>query len=120
MASGTTRYKYETDAGNFFFARTDNDSELASIRGAEPSGTTTESITFEFSKTSKSVGCKPRHCILKLKNEDDSDGTCLIPPSNTVKRVVVLRPDHNPPTGTTITVNGRDWVVGSVVGEQMR
>lgn len=33
MASGTTRYKYETDAGNFFFARTDNSEDLATIRG---------------------------------------------------------------------------------------
>jgi hypothetical protein len=120
MASGTQKYKYETDAGNFFFARTDDSADLASVRGTEPTGTTTESITFEFSKRSKAVGCKARHCILKLKVEADDDGTCLVPPQNTTKRVIVLKPSTNPPTGTEVTVNGRVYIVGSVVGEQMR
>lgn len=50
----------------------------------------------------------------------EPDGTCLIPPEHTTKRVIVLKPSTNPPTGTEITVNGRDYIVGSVVGEQMR
>ena len=120
MASGTTKYRYETDAGNFFYARTDNSPDLASIRGTEPTGSTTEGITFEFTKNAKEVGCKPRHCILKLKPTMAADGTCLIPPEHTTKRVVVLKPSHNPPTGTEITVNGRTYIVGSVVNEQMR
>lgn len=120
MASGTQKYKYETDAGNFFFARTDDSADLASVRGEEPTGTTTESITFEFSKKSKAVGCKPRHCILRLKFEGEDDGTCLLPPNITTKRVIVLKPSTNPPTGTEVTVNGRTYTVGAVVGEQMR
>lgn len=119
MSSGTTRYKYETDNGNVFFARTDNDSELASIRGAAPTEAPTENLTFEFSKNTRMVGCKPRHCILTLKNTGTGTG-CLVPPNQTTKRVIVLKPDHNPPTGTEVTVNGRVWIVGSVIGEQMR
>lgn len=119
MASGTTRYKYETDNGNIFYARTDNDSELASVRGAAPTEAAVENITFEFSKNAREVGCKPRHCILNLKNTAAGTG-CLLPPNQTTKRVVVLKPDTNPPQGTEITVNGRVWIVGSVIGEQMR
>jgi hypothetical protein len=119
MASGTNRYKYKTDKGNIFYARTDDAPELASIRGTAPTAAATENITFEFSKNSKEVGCKPRHCILNLKNNATSTG-CLLPPNQTTKRVIVLDPATNPPTGTEVTVNGRVWIVGSVIGEQMR
>jgi|GEM_PF-3325996 len=120
MASGTTRYKYETDAGNVFFARTDNDTELSNIRGTAPTDAVTENITFEFSKNSRMVGCKPRHVILNLKKTTPTGGECILPPGQTTKRVIVLKKDFNPPTGTEITVNGRKWIVGSLVGEQMR
>ena len=119
MASGTNRYKYQTDKGNIFWCRTDDDARLANVRGTAPTATPTENITFEFSKNTKEVGCRPRHCILNLKNTDTPEG-CLVPPSQTVKRVIVLRPDYNPPAGTEIIMNGRTWVVGSVIGEQMR
>jgi len=119
MASGTDRYKYQTDKGNIFYVRTDDDAELASIRGAAPTGAPTENITFQASKNSKEVGCKPRHCILSLVSTQTVQG-CLVPPNQTTKRVAVLSPTHNPPAGTQITVNGRTWLVGSVIGEQMR
>ncbi|OYQ66646.1 hypothetical protein B9G53_03505 [Pseudanabaena sp. SR411] len=120
MASGTTRYKYETDKGNIFWARTDNATALSGVRGTAPTETATENITFEFSKNSKEVGCRPRHCILKLKYEGEEVEGCLLPPNQTTKRVVVLRPDHNPTTGAEIVIGGRTWIVGSVIGEQMR
>lgn len=119
MASGTTRYKYETDNGNVFWARTDNSAELSTVRGVAPTEAPVENITFEFSKNSKMVGCKARHCILNLKKTGQGVG-CLLPPGQTTKRVIVLKPDTNPPTGTEVTVNNRVYIVGSVVGEQMR
>lgn len=119
MASGTSRYKYQTDNGNVFWARTDNAAALSSVRGTAPTEAALENITFEFSKNSRMVGCKPRHCILNLKNTGTGTG-CLLPPNKTTKRVIVLKPDTNPPQGTEITVNGRVWIVGSVIGEQMR
>lgn len=119
MASGTQRYRYKTDKGNIFNARTDDSASLASIRGVEPTEAITEDITFEVSKNSKAVGCKPRHCKLYLKVADTVEG-CMLNPKGVVKEVVVLKPDHVPPRGTTVNVNGRDFIVGSVVGEQMR
>jgi len=120
MASGTSRYKYKTNKGNIFYARTDNAPELAPIRGAEPVGNVTESITFEFSKTSKSVGMKPRCCILKLKGSQTSQG-CLINPNSITKRVIELQPDAVlPQQGSEITVNGRVWIVSSISSEQAR
>ena len=119
MARGTNRYKYETDNGNIFWARTDNAAALNTVRGSAPTLAPRENITFEFSKNSKMVGCKPRHCILTLKKSTSGVG-CLLPPGQTTKRVIVLKPDTNPPTGTEINCNGRIYIVGSVVGEQMR
>lgn len=119
MASGTQRYKYKSDKGNIFYARTDDSPALASVRGAAPTGAATENITFKFSKNSKEVGVKPRHVILNLKTTEAGVG-CLLPPSQITKRVIVLDPATNPPEGTEITVNGRVWIVGSVIGEQMR
>jgi len=117
MASGTNRY--QTDKGNIFNARTDDSPALAACRGAEPAGAVTEDITFEVSKNSRAVGCKPRHVKLYLKVADTIDG-CMLNPKGVVKEVVVLKPDTVPPRGTTINVNGRDFIVGSTVGEQMR
>lgn len=119
MASGTERYKYQTDAGNIFYARTDDSPDLATVRGAAPTGAATENITFKFSKSSREVGFKPRHCILTLKSTEAADG-CLINSSGITKSVIVLKPDTNPPSGTELTVNGRVWIVGSVIGEQSR
>lgn len=119
MASGTNRYRYQTDKGNIFNARTDDAAALASCRGAEPTGATTEDITFEVSKNSKAVGCKPRHVKLYLKVADTVEG-CMLNPKGVVKEVVVLKPDTIPPRGTDVTVNGRTFIIGSVVGEQMR
>jgi hypothetical protein len=119
MASGTARYRYEADTGNIFYTRTDDDPELESVRGAQPTGSITENLTFKVSKNSGEVGCKPRHCILTLKT-DQSVSDCLVNPNAARKTVVVLKKDHVPPIGTEITVNGRKWIVGSVIGEQMR
>ncbi|WP_055077262.1 hypothetical protein [Pseudanabaena sp. 'Roaring Creek'] len=120
MASGTSRYKYKTDKGNIFYARTDNAPELQPIRGAEPVGNVTESITFEFSKNAKEVGMKPRSCILKLKGTQSATG-CLISPNSITKRVIVLDPATVlPQQGSEITVNGRVWIVSSISSEHAR
>ncbi len=119
MASGTAKYRYMTDAGNIFYARTDDSVSLTAIRGQEPAGAITESITFKVSKTSKELGCSPRHVKLYLKSTDTSDG-CLVNPKTVVKNVVVLSPAHVVTAGAEVTVNGRVWIVGSIVGEQMR
>lgn len=118
MASGTARYKYESDAGNIFFARTDDAKELEEIRGPQPTGKITESMTFKVSKNANEVGCKPRHCILVLKT-DQSVSECLINPKAARKTVVVLTPDHTPEIGKEITVNGRKWIIGSISDEKM-
>jgi len=119
MASGTQRYRYETDKGYIFNARTDDAASLASCRGTEPTGAITEDITFEVSKNSKAVGCKPRHVKLHLKVADTVEG-CLLNPKGVVKEVVVLKPSTIPPRGTPVTVNGREYLIGSIVKEQMR
>ncbi len=119
MASGTAKYKYETDNGNFFFARTDDSPALANIRGTAPTGATTESITFKVSRASKELGCTPRHVTLYLKSTDTSDG-CLINPKSVVKKVVVLKPSTVIASGQEVTVNGRVWITGSITAEQMR
>lgn len=119
MASGTQKYRYETDKGNIFYARTDDADSLAAVRGAEPTGNITESITFEVSKNSKAVGCKPRHVKLFLKGADTAEG-CMLNPKGAPKEVVVLKKDTVPKQGTEVTVNGRVYVIGSITDEQMR
>jgi hypothetical protein len=118
MASGTSRYKYKTNKGNIFYARTDNAPELAPIRGAEPVGNVTESITLRFSKHAKDVGMKPRSCILKLENLTKRTD-CLINPNSVTKRVIVLDPATVlPQQGSKITINGRVWIVSSISEEK--
>ena len=119
MASGTDKYKYQTDKGNIFYARTDDSAELSGVRGAQPTGAVTESITFKISRSSKELGCTPRHAILYLKTATTSDG-CLVNPKTVTKKVVVLKPDTTLNPGTEVPCNGRQWIIGSVVGEQMR
>lgn len=119
MASGTAKYRYETDNGNIFFARTDDSAALEAIRGAQPTGSITESITFKVSRTSKEVGCTPRYARLYLDTEVTETG-CLVNPQTVSKNVVVLKKDTVVTPGQKVTVNGRAWVVGSIVGEQMR
>lgn len=120
MASGTAKYPYKTDKGNIFFARTDDSPALANIRGTiEGSFSITESITFKVSKSSKEVGCQPRHVTLYLDVEDTTDG-CLIQPKTVTKKVVVMSPDTVVLPNQKVTVNGRKWLTGSITPEQMR
>lgn len=119
MASGTNKYKYQTDKGNIFYARTDDSPQLTNIRGEEPTGAVTESMTFKVSRASKETGCTPRHVTLYLKTADTFDG-CLINPKTVVKKVVILKNDHNVTQGQEITVNGRTFIVGPITSEQMR
>lgn len=119
MASGTIRERYQTDAGNIFYARTDDDPGLSEVRGEPPTGSITENITFKVSKKSKEVGCVPRHCVLKPKSTVSISG-CLVNPTGASKKVVVWKKDTIPPSGTEVTLGGRVWIVGSVIGEQMR
>ena len=119
MPSGIGKYRYETDKGNVFFARTDDSPDLATVRGLEPTSPLTESMTFQVSKGTKQVGVKPRYCLLSLKGSDTTEG-CLINPKAAKKTVVVLKKDHIPPLGQEVTVNGRVWIVGSTSSEQMR
>ena len=111
MASGTNKYKYQTDKGNIFYARTDDSPQLTNIRGEEPTGAVTESMTFKVSRASKET--------LYLKTADTFDG-CLINPNTVVKKVVILKNDHNVTQGQEITVNGRTFIVGPITSEQMR
>ena len=119
MPSGIGKYRYETDKGNIFFARTDDSPDLAVVRGLEPTSPLTESITFQVSKSTKQVGVKPRFCSLTLKGSDTVEG-CLLNPKAAKKSVVILKKDHIPPIGQEINVNGRLWVIGSTSSEQMR
>lgn len=124
MASGTSKYRYKTNKGNIFFARTDNDPALASIRGTEPTGSITEAMTFKVSKSSLEVGCNPRHAILKLKDTGTkAQGLpdCLINPKTVVKYVVILSSDTVVNIGTEVTTaNGRVWIVTGTSEEKMR
>lgn len=120
MASGTDKYRYKTDKGNIFYCRTDDSPELASIRGAEPTGNVTENITFKVSKKTKEVGFKPRQAILALKGSQTAAG-CLVNPNSVTKRVIILDPATTIPNrGTELTVNGRTWVVSGFTSEQSR
>lgn len=119
MASGTNKYKYQSDKGNIFYARTDDSDELSGVRGEQPTGAVTENITFKVSRGSKEVGCTPRHVILYLKTSTTSDG-CLVNPKTVSKKVVVLKNSTTLTPGTEVPCNGRTWIIGSVVGEQMR
>ena len=89
MASGTAKYKYETDNGNFFYARTDNSPALAYIRGTVPTGAITESITFKVSRTSKELGYTPRHVTLYL-DVPNTSVDCLINPKTVIKITTFL------------------------------
>ncbi len=118
MASGTAKYRYQTNKLNIFYCVCDDSPALDVIRGKEPSANTTESITFKASKTSREFGFKPRTCILKLKGAQTTEG-CLINPNAAVKYVPILTPDHElPARGSSVTVNGRVWIVSSISAER--
>jgi len=123
--SGTARYRYETDKGNVFYARTDDHAALAAIRGSEPTGTQTENITFEFSKNALEVGCKPRHAVLVRLVTVAGTPECILEDFAQTKSVVVLTKAHfdslvTGQAGTTVTIGTVQWRVKTKVDERMR
>lgn len=123
--TATARYRYQTDRGNVFFARTDNDEELDVIRGPEPTtATQTENITFEFSKNAREVGCRPRHVILVRDINDDgqTQGLCVGQSARAYKKVIVLTESHfNSLTiGQSVTVDGQTYRLQARRAEEMR
>lgn len=119
--TATARYKYESNAGNIFQARTDNDDELSAIRGNEPSGTQTEYLTFEFSKNAKEVGCRPRHVKLVREISGGNASNCLENNGKRYKNVIVLTKDkfNQINIGQTVTVDSQPYKVQAKVNERM-
>jgi hypothetical protein len=120
----TARYKYESNAGNIFYARTDSDSELDSIRGGQPAGVNTEYMTFEFSKNAKQVGCRPRSAVLKrsvVGGLAGGDG-CVSIGGSRVKYVIVLTRQHYDTLilGQVLNINGLEYTLVSKRREEMR
>lgn len=123
--SGTAKYPYQTDKGNRFFARTDDSVALDSIRGTEPTGETTENITFEFTKNAKEVGCRPRHVVLVRQVSIPGAPPCLVDTVDIGKKVIVLTQAHfnslkTGKSGTQVTFGGQQYRVKTKVFEQMR
>jgi hypothetical protein len=123
--SGTAKFPYETDNGNIFFVRGDDASTLDTIRGTEPTGEPTENLTFEFTKNSLEVGCKPRSVTLVRQVTDPNAPTCLIDDFGATKEVVVLTRAHfntlkTGKSGTTVTYSGQQYRVKTKTFEQMR
>lgn len=119
---GTARFKYETDAGNTFFARTDSDPELAAIRGQPPTEKALEQITFKSSKNSKQVGCKPREAILARTIGTENEANCITDIAKRYKYVVVLTAAHAGtlvPEVTTVTCDGQQYVFKGISAEDM-
>jgi hypothetical protein len=119
----TARYKYKTDKGNVFYARTDSDTQLNSIRGSAPSGTPIENITFKASKGAKEVGCKPREAILARIIGTEDDGNCITDTAQRYKYVVVLTPENVDkliPGQTRVTVDGTQYLFKGMSEEKMR
>lgn len=118
----TSRYRYKTDKSNIFNARTDNDEGLDEIRGAEPQGQVTEELTFEFSKNTLEVGCKPRHFVLSRAMEGGAAANCLQNDSKRFKFVICLSPEHfnSVAIGSEVECKGQTYTVQRRVAEQMR
>lgn len=118
----TRRYRYQADSGNIYNARTDSDEGLQSIRGDEPGGVVSEELTFEFSKNTLEVGCKPRHFVLSRAMAGGAAANCLQNDSKRYKFVICLTSANFNAValGTTVTSKGQTYVVQRRVAEQMR
>lgn len=117
------RYKYESNAGNVFYARTDSDSELAAVRGVEPTANNTEYLTFRVSKNAGESGCRPRTAVLvRLITNPTAGDSCVDNDGSRKKEVVVLTKAHydSLAVGTAVTVNGESYKVSGKRQEVMR
>lgn len=124
MANAVDRYKYESDAGNIFYAITDNDEALEDIRGAAPTGTHTENMTCTVSKNIRHHGIRPRMCLLERIITGTGELSCLVNTAQRYKRVVILTDAQvaNINVGksenqTKVTVNGVEYGAIKIIDE---
>jgi len=123
--SGTAKFAYESDKGNVFFARTDDAAALDAIRGTEPTKEATENITFEFTKNTLEVGCRPRHVVLVRQITDENAPDCLIDTFDVGKKVIVLTKAKftelkTGKSGTTVVLGSDTYRVKTKVFETTR
>lgn len=118
----TRRYRYQADSGNIYNARTDSDAGLQTIRGDEPGGEVSEELTFEFSKNTLEVGCKPRHFVLSRSMDGAEAQNCLQNDTKRYKAVICLTSANfnNVALGSQVTSKGQTYTVQRRVAEQMR
>ena len=123
--AGTTRYKYETDEGNIFYAITDDSDGLADIRGEAPTAAHTEDATLEVSRSNKERGIKPRQALLQLIIEGSTQYNCIINTAKKYKKVVILTPNQvesiqfGGDSPTEVTVGDVTWTAVRLLEERV-
>ncbi|WP_156815597.1 hypothetical protein [Pseudanabaena sp. PCC 6802] len=81
-------------------------------------------MTFEFSKNSKQVGCRPRSAILRREYVGGAAAadSCIDTSGSRNKYVIVLTSAHydSLQIGTAVSVNGINYTVAGKRREEMR
>jgi hypothetical protein len=120
---GTAKYRYRTNRGNVFYARTDSDTELQSIRGNPPTEQPVEGLTFKYSKNAKEVGGSPRVAILSRVIGTENENNCIVDVAQRFKYVAVLTQEHAAtlqPEVTKVTVDRQEYIFKGISEEQIR
>ena len=117
----TSRYKYQTNAGNIFYVITDNDTEVDAIRGAAPTATATEEMTIISGKGARQGGIKPRQAVLARTIGTPVAGTCSITTGKAFKRVAILTQSqaNSLTLGTVYSINGVNYKLQSISREKV-
>lgn len=58
-------HKYQTDAGNVFKIRCDDDNAVLEVCGDEPTAALTENMTVKISRNKNAFGVRPRYALYK-------------------------------------------------------
>lgn len=128
--SGIGNYKYQTNKGNVFYVKLDNDPQVNTIAGDQPAAGVSEEFTIKIHKNTKAVGLQPRHAILGRAVGalgPPAPGNCLVQTGIRYKRIPILTQAHmgqlvtgslGDGKATTVTIRGTLYTVLKTVGEQ--
>lgn len=116
------RLKYQTDNGSIFYTIQEDDTGIAAIAGAPPTGEATEEMTVRISKNTRQVGIRPRYALLARKVGTDGEGANGLVQYGFHYRKVAILTDTQADTlepETTYTIAGVAYTLKRVVKEDI-
>ena len=118
-------HKYQTNAGNVFKIKCDDDNAVLEVSGDEPTAALTENMSVKISKGKRAFGIQPRYALYKRPiGSANTEGARFVTAGQAYKKIPVFTLDRwdelDSSTAPDVTVDTVTFTYVDKVAESVR